>query len=137
MKKILLLMCLFPIMAQAKQIKLYPKVAVSYGNEKIRLIDEQVGRYNYHLPNFMFRTGLDAKYKKFTAYYDVKVWASNSGRSFTPTQAIYEVNINYQITDKIKISASHTCFHPVVTDDNKPRGGMFGGGDVITISYGY
>ena len=137
MKKILLLMCLFPIMAQAKQIKLYPKVAISYGNEKVRLMDEQVGRYDYHLPNFMFRTGLDAKYKRITAYYDVKVWASNSGRSFTPTQAIYEVGVSYNVTDKIKINASHTCYHPIATDNGVARGGMFGGGDVITISYGY
>ena len=137
MKKILLLICLFPMMMQAQTIKLYPKVAVSYGNDKIRLMDELVNRYDYHLPNFMFRTGLDAKYKHFTAYYDVKVWASNSSWRFTPTQAIYEVGVSYQITDKIKISASHTCYHPIITDDVKPRGGMFGGGDVITISYGY
>ena len=31
MKKILLLMFMLPIMAQAQQIKLYPKVAMSYG----------------------------------------------------------------------------------------------------------
>ena len=137
MKKILLLMCLFPIMMQAQTIKLYPKVAMSYGHEKIRLMDEFVNRYDYHLPDFMFRTGLDAKYKHFTAYYDVKVWASNSSWRFTPTQAIYEVGVSYNVTDKIKISASHTCYHPIATDNGVARGGMFGGGDVITISYGY
>ena len=136
MKKILLVFLMLPIMAQA-QIKLSPKVSMSYGHEKIRLMDEQVGRYDYHLPNFCFRTGLDAKYKHLTVYYDVKVWASNSGRSFTPTQAIYDVGVSYQVTDKIKISASHTCYHPVITDNGLARGGMFGGGDVITLSYGY
>ena len=136
MKKILLALLMFPIMVQA-QIKLQPKVAMSYGHEKIRLMDEQSGRYDYHLPNFCFRTGLDARYKKLTAYYGVKVWASNSGRSFAPTQAIYEVGVSYQVTDKIKINASHTCYHPIVTDNGVSRGGMFGGGDVITISYGY
>lgn len=136
MKKILLAFMMLPIMAQA-QIKLSPKVAMSYGREKVRLMDEQVGRYDYHLPNFCFRTGLDAKYKKLTVCYDVKVWASNSSWRFTPTQATYEVGASYQITDKIKISASHTCYHPVVTDNYVERGGMFGGGDVISISYGY
>lgn len=33
---------MLPIMAQA-QIKLQPKVAMSYGHEKVRLMDEQVG----------------------------------------------------------------------------------------------
>ena len=35
MEKILLLMFLLPIMAQAQTIKLYPKVAMSYGHEKV------------------------------------------------------------------------------------------------------
>ena len=113
---------MLPIMAQAQQIKLYPKVAISYGHEKVRLIDEQVGRYDCHLPKFMFRTGLEARYKKLSVYYDTKIWCANSGRRFSPEQSIFEVEVNYQITDKMKISASHTCFHPVVTDDNKPRG---------------
>ena len=136
MKKIIVALLMLPIMAQA-QIKLQPKVAMSYGHEKIRLMDEQSGRYDYHLPNFCFRTGLDAKYKKFTAYYDVKVWASNVKWQFDPQQAIYEVGVSYQITDKININASHTCYHPVVTDNGVARGGMFGGGDIVTISYGY
>ena len=130
---IITLLCMLALTTSA-QIKLQPKIAMSYGHEAIRLVDEHVGRYDYHLPNFCFRTGLDAKYKKITAYYDVKVWASNSSWRFTPTQATYEVGINYQITDKIKINASHTCYHPVVTDNGISRGGMFGGGDVITIS---
>jgi hypothetical protein len=136
MKKIIILLLMLPIMVQA-QIKLQPKVAMSYGHEKIRLMDEQMGRYDYHLPNFCFRTGLDVKYKKLTVYYDVKVWASNSSWRFTPTQATYEVGVTYQVADKIKISASHTCYHPIATDNGVARGGMFGGGDVVTISYGY
>ena len=127
---------MLPIMAQA-QIKLQPKVAMSYGHEKIRLMDEQMGRYDYHLPNFCFRTGLDAKYKHFTAYYDVKVWASNVKWQFDPQQVIYAVGVSYQVSDKIKINASHTCYHPIATDNGMARGGMYGGGDVITISYGY
>ena len=136
MKRILLALLMLPIMAQA-QIKLQPKVAMSYGHEKVWIMDEWVDRYKYNLPNFCFRTGLDARYKKLTAYYDVKVWARNSGMSFAPTQATYEVGVNYQVTDKIKINASHTCYHPVVTDNGVARGGMFGGGDIVTISYGY
>ena len=127
---------MLPIMAQA-QIKLYPKVAVSYGHEKIRLMDEKVGQYDYHLPNFCFRTGLDAKYKHLTVYYDVNVWASNSSWRFTPTQATYGIGASYQITDNIKISASYTCYLPITTNNGVSRGGMFGGSDVVTISYGY
>ena len=136
MKKILLVLLMLPIMAQA-QIKLQPKVAMYYGHEKIRVMDEYSNRYDYHLPNFCFRTGLDAKYKCFTAYYDVKVWASNSSWKFTPTQTIYEVGVSYQVTDKIKMTVEHACYHPIVTDNGVARGGMFGGGDVVTISYGY
>ena len=136
MKRILLALLMFPIMVQA-QIKLQPKVAMSYGHENIRVMDEYSNRYDYHLPNFCFRTGLDAKYKKFTAYYDVKVWASNVKWQFDPQQVIYAVGISYQINDKIKITAEHACYHPIVTDNGVARGGMFGGGDVVTISYGY
>lgn len=127
---------MLPIMVQA-QIKLYPKVAVSYGHEKIRLMDEYSNRYDYKLPNFCFRTGLDAKYKRFTAYYDVKVWASNVKWKFDPQQVIYSVGISYQINDKIKITAEHACYHPIRSDIGNNHGGMFGGGDVVTISYGY
>lgn len=136
MEKILLSLLMLPIMAQA-QVKLQPKVAMSYGHEKIRIMDEQVGRYDYHLPNFCFRTGLDAKYKKLTAYYDVKVWASNVKWQFDPQQVIYAVGVSYQVSDKIKITAEHTCYHPIATDNGISRGGMFGGGDVVTVSYGY
>ena len=44
MKKILLLICLFPMILQAQQIKLYPKVAMSYGHEKVTDI-EHVGMF--------------------------------------------------------------------------------------------
>ena len=39
MKRILLALLMFPIMVQA-QIKLQPKVAMSYGHENIRVMDE-------------------------------------------------------------------------------------------------
>ena len=93
MKKILLLMCFVPIMAQAQaqQIKLYPKVAVSYGNDKIRIIDYYGYKCDYIMPKFMFRTGLEARYKKLSIYYDTKMWCTNSGRRFSPEQSIFEV----------------------------------------------
>ena len=130
-------MCLLPIMVHGQQIKLYPKVAMSYGNDKIRIIDDYGYRCDYHMPNFMFRTGLEARYKKLSVYYDTKIWCSSSGRRFSPEQSIFEVGVSYQITDKIKISASHTCSHPLITDNGKFHDGIYGGGDVITISYGY
>ena len=136
MQKMLLLMCFVPIMAHA-QIKLSPKVAVSYGNEKIRIIDDYGYRCDYHMPKFMFRTGLEAQYKKLSIYYDTKIWCANSGRRFSPEQSIFEVGVSYNVTDKIKISASHTCRHPLSTDNGKLHEGIYGGGDVITISYGY
>ena len=137
MKKITLMLLILPIMAQAQQIKLYPKIAVSYGNDKIRIIDDYGYRCDYHIPKFMFRTGLEARYKKLSIYYDTKIWCANSGRRFSPEQSIFEVGVNYQITDKIKINASHTCRHPLSTDNGKFHDGIYGGGDVISISYGY
>ena len=137
MKQMLLLMCVVPIMAQAQQIKLYPKVAMSYGNDKIRIIDDHGYRCDYSMPKFMFRTGLEAQYKKLSIYYDTKIWCANSGRRFSPEQSIFDVGASYNVTDKIKISASHTCRHPLSTDNGKLHDGIYGGGDVITISYGY
>lgn len=54
-----------------------------------------------------------------------------------PRKRYMKLVVSYQITNKIKISASHTCYHPIATDNGVSRGGMFGGGDVISISYGY
>ena len=131
------MLLILPIMAQAQRIKLYPKVAMSYGNDKIRIIDDYGYRCDYSMPKFMFRTGLEARYKKLSIYYDTQIWCANSGRRFSPEQSIFEVVANYQITDKIKVSASHTCRHPLSTDDGKFHDGIYGCGDVITISYGY
>ena len=130
-------MCLLPIMAQAQTIKLYPKIAMSYGNDKIRIIDDYGYRCDYHMPKFMFRTGLEARYKKLSIYYDTKIWCANSGRRFSPEQSIFEVGVTYNVTGKIKVSASHTCRHPLITDNGRFHDGIYGGGDVITISYGY
>jgi len=155
MKKILMLMLLFPMLVNA-QIKIFPKVAVSYSDETLRVADVTTGnrydfmfrtgldadvttgnRYDFKYPAFMFRTGLDAKYKKFTLYYDTKIWCASSNYQFDPQQAIFEVGVTYNVNEKIKINVHHTCLHPLSADNGTYHDGLYGGGNVITVSYGY
>ena len=147
MKKILILLLMLPLITSA-QIKLYPKFAATYGTDNLRVLavnsdNLQVfpvnsdTRYDYKYANFMFRTGLDAKYKKFTVYYDTKIWCNAYGLKFDPHQASFELGVTYQVNDKIKINAHHTCLHPLSTDNGHTHDQLYGGGDVITVSYGY
>lgn len=147
MKKILILLLMLPLMASA-QIKLYPKFAATYGTDNLRVLavnsdNLQVfpvnsdTRYDYKYANFMFRTGLDAKYKKFTVYYDTKIWCNAYGLKFDPHQAVFEVGATYQINEKLKFTACHICRHPLSADNGTKHDGLYGGGNAITISYGY
>lgn len=138
MKKLLIILCLLPIMASAQKIELLPKVSVSYTNERMRITDEMNNsRYTYSFPNLCFRTGLEAKYKRLSVYYDTKIWCSEKGFRFTPKQASFLVGISLKITKKVKLSYEHTCYHAVTSDNECLHPGIYGGKDEITISYGY
>ena len=147
MKKIfVILMLLFPMMVNA-QIKLFPKIAASYSYETLRVLEAETDklydydkmrvldilddkRYNFKYPSLMFRTGLDAKYKNITVYYDTKIWCKNYGAKFDPHQAIFEIGVTYNVTDKIKVNVHHTCLHPLSSDNGHRHDGLYGGGSI-------
>ena len=138
MKKLLIILCLLPIMASAQKIELLPKIAVSYTNERMRITDEMNNsRYTYSFPNLCFRTGLEAKYKRLSVYYDTKIWCSEKGFKFTPKQAAFSVGASLKITSKVKVSYEHTCYHAVTSDNECTKPAIYGGKDEISISYGY
>lgn len=139
MKKFsILIFALLPLIVQAQKIDLFPKVSMSYCNEKMRITDEENGkRYTYTLPNICFRTGLEARYKNISAYYDMRFWCDSKGIKYEPEQAVFEVGISYQIIDKIKIALVHNCYHACTSDRNYLHPGIYGGKDEIVISYGY
>ena len=135
---IVLLLSVISVSAQDK-IRLYPKVSASYGDYQIRVRDDISGLpTSYRLPNFKFRTGLEMKYKKVSAYYDSSFLCEYKGTSFAPKQAIFEIGASYEVIKNIKVGASHCCLHPLHSDsDHAYNGGVFGGYNQITISYGY
>lgn len=138
MKKILLIFaCLFPFMVHAQKIKIYPKAAISYCDETVRMVDVEAYRYSYTMPKILFRNGMDINYKHLSISYDIRVWCSDKCKVFCPEQSTFEIGANYQLNNKIKINISHVFRHPMFTDDGQYKGGIYGDGNYITVSYGY
>ena len=115
---IVLLLSVIYVSAQDKII-LYPKISASYGDYHIRIRDDVNGTpYSYHLPNFKFRTGMEMKYKKISAYYDSSFLCEFKGTSFAPRQAVFEIGASYEVMENIKVSVSHCCLHPLHSDSD-------------------
>ena len=132
---ILFLLCFVDIYSQ--NIKLYPKIALSYGEENYKIINDVSWECTDRLPNLNVRAGLEAKYKNISVYYDNKFWFKATSIPCTPVQAVFTVGASYEIGNKIKISIEHNCYHPMYTDNMKVIPLLYGGKTEITLSYGY
>ena len=135
---ILELLLLLPFISRAQdKIQLLPKVAISYTSESYELRNEEVSQTN--MSYMTTKIGLELKYKKFSVYSDNKFWVTPEFKckSFTPSQARFTIGISYHVTNKIKVTAEHCCWHPIYTDNDKGINGICGGKSEITISYGY
>ena len=138
MKKfIIIIILLISVNSYAQQIKLYPKIALSYGYENYEIINDMSWKCIDKLPNFNVRAGLEARYKNLSVYYDNKFWFKARKIPCTPVQAVFTVGVSYKICDKIKLSVEHNCYHPIYTDNMKVIPLLYGGKTEITISYGY
>lgn len=137
MKHFILLILLAFSVSVSAQLK--PKIAVSYDITNQIRIENPIGdTMTYYMPKFNFRTGLEYVYKNVSIYYDMQFWCKyeNKHTSFSPEQGVFEVGIKYNVTDKIKITINHACYHPLQTSGDN-HNGIYGGHKGITISYGY
>lgn len=134
--KLLLIALLFIPFSLHAQLK--PKFAVSYSTaDRIRIIEPNGIKSTIHFPSVTFRSGLAYLYKnRFEIFYDQKVWCEASFCKFSPTQFSFEVGANVILTKDIKLSFSHACYHPILTDGVN-RSKLYGGCEQITLSYGY
>jgi ribosomal protein L31 len=134
---VLCIMLMSVIPTSAQSIKLYPKIAISYGAESYHIINDVSWVCTDKLPNFNVRAGLEMRYKKLSVYYDNKFWFKVDRIPCTPVQAVFTVGASYKICDKVKLSIEHNCYHPVYTDNMKVIPLLYGGKTEITLSYGY
>ena len=86
----------------SQNIKLYPKIALSYGEENYKIINDVSWECTDRLPNLNVRVGLEAKYKNLSVYYDNKFWFKATNILCTPVQAVFTVGASYEIGNKIK-----------------------------------
>lgn len=136
MKKIITLMLLlFPIAASAQ---LQPKVAMSFSTvDHFRLEDINGNKVTYDMPQITVRTGLEYRYKFVSVFYDNQFWCQPFKRgSFSPEEVHFVVGASVNITKDIKITATHTCWHPINSSGQK-HVSLYGGNETITLSYGY
>lgn len=135
MKSILIILFCIPLFAIAQ---LKPKFAVSYSTaDRMRIIEPNGNKSTIHFPSVTFRSGLAYLYKShFEVFYDQKVWCDASLCKFSPTQFTFEVGLNVILNKDIKLSFSHACYHPILTDGVN-RSKLYGGREQITLSYGY
>jgi hypothetical protein len=139
-----IIITLFLILSISASAQLNPKIAFDYFPYKseIRMANfyAQSGNAAYishYNGMFRVRVGADYSIKKFTIYFDQKVYMNKaSGVSFRPLQAEWFAGLSYSITAKVKVTYEHLCIHPILTD-GKDQTKIFGGYDVISISYGY
>lgn len=126
------------ILSISVSAQLNPKIAFDYfpNNYVVKIAAATSGATNYY-GMFRVRVGADYSIKKLTVYFDQKVYMNKaSGISFRPMQAEWYVGLRYSVTDKIKIGYEHLCIHPIeayAVYHSK----VYGGYDVISISYGY
>lgn len=149
---IILQFLVFPVNAQeiqdyynhktAPANQLLPKVSLTYSlSDEIQIVNPYVAQVKDRLPDLIVRTGLEYIYKgSLSVYYDCRFWCRYQHRmAFAPEEAVFEVGASYNITNKIKVTISHACYHPLQSSGKyyNNHGQIFGGHTGFTISYGY
>lgn len=126
------------ILSISVSAQLNPKIAFDYfpKNYGIKVTTPSAEIINYY-GLFRVRLGADYTIKKFTVFFNQNVYMNKySGITFRPLQAEWFAGLSYSITAKVKVTYEHLCIHPILTD-GKSQTKIFGGYDVISISYGY
>lgn len=144
MKKNIIFLALFSAIAAQAQFK--PKAAVDYFNKGYRQkvimpLPTSTGQKNIesivNYGEFRLRMGAEYKYKDFSAYLDQNIYMDKaSGVTFTPLQAEWFAGLKVEIKKGLFLKYEHYCIHPIETDGNI-KTNVYGGYDLISLSYGY
>lgn len=136
MKKLIILLLLVEATAAA-QIKVNPRIAVDVFTTPYQMkLQNSNTNYIVNYGTFRARVGAEVTYKSFAAGFSQNVYMEKGRNAFRPLQAEWFVNVSFKLTDKIKVSIEHLCVHPVRSDGIE-RIEMFGGYNMISVSYGY
>lgn len=138
MKKIIVFLLLVSAQLSAQ---FTPKASFDYfvGGYGIRTTDKLTARSStVSYGNFRIRVGAEYAIKKLSAYFDQNVYANKGADiSFSPIQAEWFVGVKFSLTKKINFKYEHLCTHPILSDWNPIENRLYGGYDMISVSYGY
>lgn len=90
------------------------------------------------LGDYRTRMGVDFDWKIFKVYADVHTfmdWANNGKIRFSPKVAEYYTGVKVKV-NKVVFKYEHLCIHPVKVD-TKMDTNLYGGYDMLSISYNY
>lgn len=145
MKKLL---CILFVMFTLQSIgqTLRPRVEMSYFIKNYKLAQTQYSPIYGDMAfppqdygNFRFKSGIVFEYKNFSISNDATIYADKTDfkrTSFEPRLAIWDFEASYHVTTKLKISFFHQCVHKI-SNYKQYTGGLYGGGEGFSISYGY
>lgn len=138
MKKLVLLTAFMMSIGIMNAQQLKPKVSISWSTiDHFRLENISGNRITYNMPTVMVHTGLEYQYKFISAFYDDKFWCKSFQHgAFTPEEVHFSIGVSANITKNVKVTISHTCWHPI-NSSGKKHVSLYGGNETVTLSYGY
>jgi len=146
MKKIIFVLFLLVSVSVSSQ-EFKPKVAFDYFPTK-RGCTFKVGDEIAFLGDYRTRIGLDFTGKvpinknfvrdlTYTAFTDIHTYMdfANRGVQFSPNLVNFYIGVNLSYK-KFKLEYKHLCVHPTKVDGRKSLD-VYGGYDMVSLSYGY
>lgn len=130
-KLILLLTLLFVALTGVTQekIKLNNGYALEYVDQSYT-VDTTLD-----LPNIMFQYQINAEWKDLSLKADNYLYMDKAESfKFSPHLFVFDIEVSYLVTRKVKLYAKHRCVHPL-SNSGRLYTPVYGGGDVIGISY--
>ena len=126
------------IAASAQQIKFDAGTEMSYHiGSKIGIQTNTYGNFLYKPDNLSILTQLRLRSGLFELISNTTIYEElNSHYVFSPHLAIFNIKL---VADrgKFRLSAGHTCIHPICTSGNGLRDRELGGGETLNISISY
>jgi len=132
MKKLVLLFTLLFVALSAiaqKNVKLSNGYALEYVDQSYT-IDTKTD-----LPNIMFRYQLCVEWEKLSLKADNYLYMDKANSfKFSPQLFVFDIEMSYLVTRKIKLYAKHRCVHPL-SNSGRLYTPVYGGGNILGISY--
>lgn len=88
---------------------------------------------------FKSTLGVDIKYNDFTLYFTNYLYVdiNTKRKSFSPNLFEFYSGIKYQLLSNVSINYQHLCIHPVSVDGKEFSAKLYGGYNLIEITFGY